>query len=70
MVPIWANICFDISIGVIIGQDPASFTHLNLEKIAITYLSVPLFIVLFVWYKITHKTKMIKLEDVDLEQHR
>ena len=65
--PIFALI---ISIGVIIGQDPASFTHLNLEKIAITYLSVPLFIVLFVWYKITHKTKMIKLEDVDLEQHR
>lgn len=65
--PIFALI---ISIGVIIGQDPASFTHLNLEKIAITYLSVPLFIVLFVWYKITHKTKMIKLEDVDLKQHR
>ncbi|AFT82305.1 amino acid permease [Leuconostoc carnosum] len=65
--PIFALI---ISIGVIIGQDPASFTNLNLEKIAITYLSVPLFIVLFVWYKITHKTKMIKLEDVDLEQHR
>jgi len=57
-----------ISIGVIIGQDPESFTNLNWEKIAITYLSVPLFAILYIWYKISHKTKVIKLEEVDLSQ--
>lgn len=55
-----------ISIGVIVGQDPHSFTTLNLEKIGLTYLSVPLFIILYVTYKIRHHTKLIKLEDVDL----
>ena len=59
-----------ISIGVIIGQDPASFAHLNLEKIAVTYLSVPLFVILYVSYKIRHKTKLIKLESVDLSQEQ
>lgn len=57
-----------ISIGVIIGQDPESFTNLNWEKIAVTYLSVPLFAILYIWYKISHKTKVIKLKDVDLSQ--
>lgn len=55
-----------ISIGVIVGQDPHSFTTLNLEKIGLTYLSVPLFIILYVTYKIRHRTRLIKLEDVDL----
>ena len=59
-----------ISIGVIIGQDPGSFTHLNWEKIAVTYLSVPLFVILYFGYKIRYKTKMIRLEAVDLKQHR
>ncbi len=54
--PIFALI---ISMGVIIGQDPASFTNLNWEKIAVTYLSVPLFIILFVTYKIRYKTKKL-----------
>ncbi|MGL5465496.1 MAG: amino acid permease, partial [Leuconostoc lactis] len=58
------------SIGVIIGQDPASFSQFNLEKLAVTYLSVPLFVVLYVGYKIRHKTHIVKLEDVDLTQQK
>lgn len=59
-----------ISIGVIIGQDPDSFAHLNVEKIFVTYLSVPLFVILYFWYKVSHKTKLIALKDVDLEQYK
>lgn len=59
-----------ISIGVIIGQDPDSFAHLNWEKIFVTYLSVPLFVILYFWYKVSHKTKLIALKDVDLEQYK
>lgn len=58
-----------ISIGVIVGQDPASFTKLNWEKIGVTYLSVPLFFILFVGYKLRYKTKKVKLEEVDLTQN-
>ncbi|WP_349515552.1 amino acid permease [Leuconostoc suionicum] len=59
-----------ISIGVIIGQDPDSFAHLNWEKIFVTYLSVPLFVILYFWYKVSHKTKLIALKDVDLKQYK
>ncbi|GMA70121.1 lysine-specific permease [Leuconostoc litchii] len=59
-----------VSIGVIIGQDPASFTNLNWEKIFVTYLSVPLFVILYLWYKIRNKTKVIDLKDVDLDQYK
>ena len=59
-----------VSIGVIIGQDPASFTNLNWVKIFVTYLSVPLFVILYLWYKIRNKTKVIDLKDVDLDQYK
>ena len=36
----------------------------------VSYMSIPLFIVLFVWYKVKHKTKLIPLEKVDLAPHR
>ena len=62
--PIFA---FVVSIGVIIGQDPQSFTSFDFEKIAITYLSVPLFIIPYVGYKLVKHSKVIKLKDVDLD---
>ncbi|MDF7627112.1 amino acid permease [Lactobacillaceae bacterium L1_55_11] len=62
--PIFALV---ICLAVIIGQDPGSFTNFNLEKIAVTYLSVPLFLILFFGYKFTKHTKLIKLKDVKLK---
>ena len=32
----------------------------------VTYMSVPLFLILFFYYKIKHHTHMIPLEEVDL----
>lgn len=56
-----------VSIGVIIGQDPQSFSSFDLEKIGVTYLSVPLFLIPYIGYKVVKRTKVIKLEDVDLD---
>ncbi|CAM3175731.1 amino acid permease [Lactiplantibacillus plajomi] len=53
---------------VIIGQDIHSFATLDWQAIGVTYMSIPLFIVLYVYYKIRYKTKMIPLDKVDLSQ--
>lgn len=51
---------------VIIGQNPSSFVHLNWQQITITYVGVPLFIILWLYYKIRYKTHVIPLQEVDL----
>lgn len=61
--PIFALI---LCIIVIIGQDTSAFAHWNWQEIGITYMSIPLFVVLYLYYKIRHKTHVIALEDVDL----
>ena len=55
-----------LCILVIVGQDLESFHTLNWQAIGITYMSVPLFIVLYVGYKIKYHTKVIPLDQVDL----
>ena len=59
-----------ISILVIVGQNPESFLKFNFEEIAVTYLSVPLFIILYVYYKVRYKTRKIPLTEVDLTRQR
>jgi lysine-specific permease len=59
---------FVLSIVVILGQDINSLINLNWQAIGITYMSVPLFIVLFAYYKIKYKTKLIPLEEIDLSR--
>ena len=51
---------------VIIGQNPSSFIHLNWQQITITYVGVPLLIILWLYYKIRYKTHVIPLQEVDL----
>lgn len=58
-----------LCILVIVGQDIKSFTDFDWQSIGITYMSIPLFVFFYAYYKIKHKTKLIKLEDVDLTKH-
>lgn len=51
---------------VIVGQNLQSFAHFDLKAILVTYMSVPLFLILFFYYKIKHHTHMIPLKEVDL----
>ncbi|RRK11687.1 amino acid permease [Lactiplantibacillus garii] len=59
---------FALCLIVIIGQDLHSFATLDWQAIGVTYMSIPLFIILYVYYKIRYKTKMIPLDKVDLTQ--
>lgn len=60
-----------MSILVIIGQDFQSFMEpikdWNWEKIGLTYISIPLFLILYLGYKIINKTKLVPLKEVDLK---
>ena len=55
-----------LCILVIVGQNPASFIHLNWQQITITYVGVPLFVILYLYYKIRYRTHVIPLDQVDL----
>lgn len=57
-----------ICILVIIGQNPQSFIHFNLQEVVITYIDIPLFALLYFGYKIKHRTKIIPLQEVDLSR--
>lgn len=59
-----------LSIIVILGQDIPAVTSLNWEHLSISYMSIPLFLVLFIYYKVRHKTKLIPLAEVDLSPHK
>ncbi|HBF73692.1 MAG TPA: gamma-aminobutyrate permease, partial [Lactobacillus sp.] len=55
---------------VIVGQNTSAFAHFDWEQIAVTYLSVPLFFILFFYYKIRHHTHLIPLDEVDVAPHK
>lgn len=59
-----------LCILVIVGQNTTAFAHFDWEQIGVTYLSVPLFFILFVYYKVRHHTHIIPLEDVDVAPHK
>ncbi|WP_270320958.1 amino acid permease [Levilactobacillus brevis] len=65
--PIFAFILCLIAVG---GQNLGAFAKLDWENILITYMSVPLFVILYIYYKVKYKTKLIPLTEVDLEAHR
>jgi len=60
---------FFLCMIVIIGQDLHSFATLDWQAIGVTYMSIPLFIILFFYYKIRYHTKLIPLDEVDLSKH-
>lgn len=57
-----------ICILVIVGQNPDSFIHFNLQQVIITYIDIPLFAALYFGYKIWFKTKIIPLDKVNLDR--
>lgn len=61
--PIFAFILCLIAVG---GQNIDAFIHWNWESILITYMSVPLFVILFLYYKIKYKSHLIPLKAVKL----
>ncbi|BDR55389.1 lysine-specific permease [Bombiscardovia apis] len=61
--PILALVLCLIVIG---GQNIEAFVNWNWQEIGVTYISVPLVLILFFGYKIKHHTKLIPLNDIDV----
>lgn len=59
-----------VGLLTIVGQDLQAVQNFAWGRLLVSYMSIPLFIVLFVWYKVKHRTKMIPLDQVDLSAHR
>ncbi|MBM7617802.1 lysine-specific permease [Weissella uvarum] len=69
--PVGPILALVMSIIVIMGQDLQSFQgsimDWNWQAIITTYLAIPIFLVLFFYYKFKHHTKIRPLEEVDLQ---
>ncbi|MDO4903618.1 MAG: amino acid permease [Limosilactobacillus sp.] len=63
--PIFA---FIICFLVMCGQNVEAFAKMDWTNIVITYMSVPLFLILFIYYKVRYKTHLIPLKEVDLSK--
>ena len=57
---------------VIVGQGFSYITPQGIQWMGIisSYIGIPLFIILWIYYKVKYKTKVVKLDEVDLEEHR
>ncbi|GEO67715.1 amino acid permease [Levilactobacillus spicheri] len=64
--PIGPLLALILCIAVIIGQDPQSLFTGNWEQVLVTYMSVPLVLVLYFGYKLKKHTKLIPLDKVDV----
>ncbi len=64
--PIGPIITLILCILVICGQNVTSFANWDWEQIGITYISVPLVLILYIGYKIKHKTHLVPLDKVDV----
>lgn len=60
---------FVVCMIVIIGQNYSAFLGGSIDwyGIAVSYIGIPLFLVLWIGYKIKHKTKVVPLEECDLD---
>lgn len=62
--PIFAFIlCFI----VVVGQGYSYLSPLDLGGLISSYIAIPIFVVLYLYYKIRYKTKVIKIKDVNLK---
>jgi lysine-specific permease len=64
--PFGPILCLILCILVIVGQNPSAFMHFDWTQILVTYISVPLVLVLYFGYKLKKHTKIIPLEKVDI----
>lgn len=65
--PLGPILALILCILVIIGQDLQAVANFNWKAILVTYISIPLFLILFLYYKIKHHTHLIPLDEVDLD---
>ena len=63
--PIFA---FILCIVVIAGQNIDAFLKLDWSNILISYMSLPLVLILFFYYKFRYGSKLIPLDQVDLSR--
>lgn len=68
--PIGPLLALFLSVVVVVGQDLSAFhgkiSEWNWEGIITTYMAIPLFLLLYFGYKIKNKSKLRKLEEIDL----
>ena len=59
---------FIVCLIVVLGQNYAAFTGGTIDwyGVVVSYIGLPLFLVLWIGYKIKHKTKVVALKDADL----
>ena len=64
--PIFA---FVVCLVVVLGQNYSAFVGGTIDwyGVVVSYIGLPLFLALWIGYKIKHKTKVIKLTDCDLQ---
>ncbi|WP_068783537.1 amino acid permease [Paenibacillus phocaensis] len=60
---------FALCFVVILGQNVSAFTGETIDwyGVAVSYISIPLFLIVWLGYKWTKKTKLIPLQECDLE---
>ena len=60
---------FVVCMIVVLGQNYAAFTGGTIDwyGVVVSYIGLPLFLALWIGYKIKHKTKVVPLKDADLE---
>lgn len=60
---------FVLCLIVVLGQNYSAFIGGTIDwyGVAVSYIGLPLFLALWIGYKIKHKTKVIKLTDCDLQ---
>lgn len=61
-----------VCIIVIVGQNYTAFSLESIDwyGIAVSYIGIPLFIALWLGYKMKYKTKIVPLEECDVDTHR
>lgn len=64
--PIGPLLAIAMGILVIVGQDLKMFYHFNLLDFTISYISIPIFLVAYFYYKIKYKSTLVDLSKVDL----
>ncbi|USS90740.1 amino acid permease [Fructilactobacillus carniphilus] len=64
--PFGPVLCLILCIVVIFGQDVGAFVHGQWFQIAVTYISVPLVLALYIGYKLVKHTHLIPLDQVDV----
>ncbi|MHA8110120.1 amino acid permease [Lactobacillaceae bacterium Melli_B4] len=64
--PIGPVLTLILCILIIVGQDLSAFSNFNWKEIGITYISVPLVLILYIVYKVKYRTHLIPLNQVDV----